>query len=211
MVQTIETLNRIGNTQANSFSKQDFTLLHLESQINASIGLNSPREYKFWLLTYARYLIENDYEDRLNDLCSSLVGPLYSSNWNQNIMIYKKRDLIKEILPLMATNLKFQRMHSLYKQQLNLINNYNQKSSVLDRLVTSSSNARPPSATLELEMKKTDQLVKPITSNHVKSNLEVLNVEKSNSNSNISSEPILGTKDMETSLKEEEKVEPMAE
>ena len=39
--------------------KQDFTLKNLESQMNASIGLNSSKEYKFWLLTYARYLSDN--------------------------------------------------------------------------------------------------------------------------------------------------------
>jgi hypothetical protein len=33
-------------------------------------------------------------------------------------------------------------MHSLYKQQLNLIANFNQKSSVLDRLVSTSSQSR---------------------------------------------------------------------
>ncbi len=54
------------------------------------------------------------------------------------IKIYKKRDLLKEILPIMTQNLKFQRMHSLLKQQLNLISNFNQKSSVLDRLVSAS-------------------------------------------------------------------------
>ena len=41
------------------FNRQDFTLTHLESQVNASIGLNSSKEYKFWLMTYARYLVEN--------------------------------------------------------------------------------------------------------------------------------------------------------
>ena len=39
--------------------KQDFTLKNLEAQINASIGLNSAKEYKFWLITYARYLSDN--------------------------------------------------------------------------------------------------------------------------------------------------------
>ena len=40
-------------------NQQDFTLTHLESQVNASVGLNSSKEYKFWLMTYARYLTEN--------------------------------------------------------------------------------------------------------------------------------------------------------
>lgn len=39
--------------------KDDFTMRHLEAQMNAALGLNSSKEYKFWLLTYARYLSEN--------------------------------------------------------------------------------------------------------------------------------------------------------
>lgn len=42
-----------------AFGQHDFTTVYLESQINAAAGLNSPKEYKFWLMTYARYLIEN--------------------------------------------------------------------------------------------------------------------------------------------------------
>lgn len=40
-------------------SRNDFTISYLESQINAAAGLNSAKEYKFWLVTYARYLIEH--------------------------------------------------------------------------------------------------------------------------------------------------------
>jgi hypothetical protein len=92
-------------------------------------------------MTYARYLIENDYEDKITELCNNLLGPLYSLNWNQMILIYKKRDLLKDILPLMAQNLSFQRLQSFYKQQLSLMANFSQKSSVLDRLVTNSTSS----------------------------------------------------------------------
>jgi hypothetical protein len=49
-------MNKTNNELLN---KNDFTLTHLESQLNASIGLNSPKEFKFWLMTYARYVVEN--------------------------------------------------------------------------------------------------------------------------------------------------------
>ena len=42
-----------------SISKEDLTLTHLESQLNAALGLHSVKEYKFWLMTYTRYLVEN--------------------------------------------------------------------------------------------------------------------------------------------------------
>jgi len=49
-------MNKTNNELLN---KNDFTLTHLESQLNAAIGLNSPKEFKFWLITYARYLVES--------------------------------------------------------------------------------------------------------------------------------------------------------
>ncbi len=52
------------------FNRQDFTLTHLESQVNASMGLNSSKEYKFWLMTYSRYLVENG---KLESLINSLI------------------------------------------------------------------------------------------------------------------------------------------
>ena len=61
LLKTIDTINKSSSTGKTNqlFNRQEFTLVHLESQVNASLGLNSPKEYKFWLLTYARYLIEN--------------------------------------------------------------------------------------------------------------------------------------------------------
>ena len=87
MIKTIELINKTSLSENPLFNQNDFTLTHLESQVNASIGLNSPKEYKFWLMTYARYLSENDYEDKLTDLCNFLLGPLYSSNWNDTILV----------------------------------------------------------------------------------------------------------------------------
>ncbi len=59
-LKTIDLMNRQTMPGADQlFNKQDFTLTHLESQVNAAVGLSSPKEYKFWLITYARYLAEN--------------------------------------------------------------------------------------------------------------------------------------------------------
>ena len=135
ILKTIETINKGANS--NLFSKQDFTLTHLESQVNAAIGLNSAKEYKFWLMTLARYLVENNYEDKLTEMCNFLLGPLYSSNWNHTFLTYNKRDLLREIIVIIADNLNLQRLYSYYKQQLNLISNLSTKTSVLDRLVSS--------------------------------------------------------------------------
>jgi protein HIRA/HIR1 len=142
VLKTIETLNnKAAAAAAVSFDKKDLTLTHLESQVNASIGLNSAREYKFWLMTLARYLVENNYEEKLTEMCNSLLGPLYSLNWSQTLLTFNKRDLLKEILLIVAENLNLQRVYSFYNGQLNLINNLSSKNSVLDRLVASSSSS----------------------------------------------------------------------
>ena len=133
---TIETPNE-EEQASSSFSKQDFTLTHLESQVNASIGLNSPIEYKFWLMTLVRYLVEYNNEEKLEEICNFLLGPCYSVNWNHTFLTFIKRDLLKEIILIIAENLNLQRIYSFYKQQLQLIDILNSKNSVLDRLVSS--------------------------------------------------------------------------
>ena len=59
VLKVIEMINKTSIGDNSLLNRQDFTLTHLESQINAAIGLNSAKEYKFWLMTYARYLTEN--------------------------------------------------------------------------------------------------------------------------------------------------------
>lgn len=119
-------------------NKKDLTLVQLESQINASLGLKSAKEYKFWLLTLARYLTENNYEEKLANLCSSLLGPIYSTNWCDKILNLKKRDILKEILPIMAQNLELQRLYSSIKDQLNQVEEkINTKKSVLNKIMAS--------------------------------------------------------------------------
>ncbi len=132
----VKTIDLINKTSVSSIKIEDFTLTHLESQMNASFGLNSSKEYKFWMLTYARYMVENGYEDKLTELCNFLLGPLHSINWSSTILNHKKHDLLQEILAIMVQNLEFQRLYNYYKQQLNFINNVNSKkvTSVLDRL-----------------------------------------------------------------------------
>ena len=34
------------------------TLGHLENQVSAALALRSAKEYRFWVLTYARYLVQ---------------------------------------------------------------------------------------------------------------------------------------------------------
>lgn len=65
---------------------------------------------------------------------------------------FKKRDLLKEILNIMAQNLRFQRLYTYYKQQLSSVSESNKKpgsSSVLERLNASARSLSLQSLNLE--------------------------------------------------------------
>ncbi|XP_063967555.1 protein HIRA-like [Lytechinus pictus] len=101
------------------------TLTHLENQVSAALALKSPKEYRFWILTYARYLVQEECEGRLRELCNDLLGPFYQGDqeeggWQSSILGLSKRGLLKDILPILGTNLKLQRLYSEYEDQLEM-------------------------------------------------------------------------------------------
>ncbi|KAK3595749.1 hypothetical protein CHS0354_025378 [Potamilus streckersoni] len=105
--------------------QQVSTVSYLESQVSASLFLKSPAEYKFWITTYVHYLIKEGMETKLREICNDLLGPVYktlgssgSTTWQEWILGLNKRDLLREILPLMATNLSLQRLYTEYHDQL---------------------------------------------------------------------------------------------
>ncbi|XP_042907533.1 protein HIRA [Parasteatoda tepidariorum] len=98
------------------------TISHLDSQLAASLSLKSSKEYKFWLLSLVRYLVQEGLEARLRDVCDGLLGPVIktakNSDWKPNILELQKRDLLKEVLLIMGSNLRFQRLFIEYRDQL---------------------------------------------------------------------------------------------
>jgi len=106
----------------NQSKQQTNSIAYLESQVCSTLSMNSAEEYHFWLMTYARYLAQTGDESRLRDLCEDLLRPL-NNNSNKKaskIMCYDKRDLLREILPIIASNLNFQRFYSEFQQQLDV-------------------------------------------------------------------------------------------
>ncbi|XP_071944508.1 protein HIRA-like isoform X2 [Antedon mediterranea] len=102
------------------------TLSHLECQLNSALVLKSSKEYKFWLLTYVRYMVQEGAESRLREVCDEMLGPLYkddanTSKWQSQILGYNKRKLLEEMMPIIGTNLKLQRLYSEYRDQLEMI------------------------------------------------------------------------------------------
>lgn len=115
-----------GNIASKMFSsshplKKASTISHLESQIAASVAVNSREEYYYWLLTYVKYLVQEGQEEKLKEVCQDLLGPLFPSKsqvWEPKTMGRSKHDLLQEILPLIGSNLGLQRLFTEYSEQL---------------------------------------------------------------------------------------------
>ncbi|NXM89809.1 HIRA protein, partial [Oenanthe oenanthe] len=104
--------------------QQETTLAYLENQIAAALILQSSHEYHHWLLIYARYLVNEGFEYRLRELCKDLLGPVHysaGSRWESTVMGLRKRELLKELLPVIGQNLRFQRLFTEYQEQLDIL------------------------------------------------------------------------------------------
>ncbi|BFZ18214.1 hypothetical protein BsWGS_21253 [Bradybaena similaris] len=111
--------------QSNPGAQQAATLSYLESQIASSLALRSATEYKFWVETYIRYLAHEGMEEKLREVCDELLGPLYrsrsSKTWAQHILGIDKHAILRSTLPSIGADLKFQRLYTEYKDQLDSI------------------------------------------------------------------------------------------
>ncbi|XP_075774173.1 protein HIRA-like isoform X2 [Pelodiscus sinensis] len=106
--------------------QQETTLAYLENQIAAALTLQSSYEYHHWLLIYARYLVNEGFEYRLRELCNDLLGPVHysaGSQWESTVAGLRKRELLKELLPVIGQNLRFQRLFTEYQEQLDILRN----------------------------------------------------------------------------------------
>ncbi|XVF46890.1 hypothetical protein PTKIN_Ptkin03bG0064500 [Pterospermum kingtungense] len=94
------------------------TRAHLEAQLESTLALKSPNEYRQSLLSYIRFLAREADESRLREVCESFLGPpsgmaVDSKNpaWDPYVLGMRKHKLLQEdILPAMASNRKVQRL-----------------------------------------------------------------------------------------------------
>ncbi|KAM4578370.1 protein HIRA [Fundulus diaphanus] len=104
--------------------QQSMTLAFLENQLASALTLQSSQEYRHWLLIYARFLVNEGSEYRLRELCKELLGPVHksaSSSWQPATLGLHKRELLREVLPVIGENLRFQRLFTEYQDQLELL------------------------------------------------------------------------------------------
>ncbi|XP_007573246.1 protein HIRA [Poecilia formosa] len=104
--------------------QQSMTLAFLENQLASALTLQSAQEYRYWLLIYARFLVNEGSEYRLRELCKELLGPVHksaASSWQPATLGLHKRELLREVLPVIGENLRFQRLFTEYQDQLELL------------------------------------------------------------------------------------------
>jgi protein HIRA/HIR1 len=83
------------------------TLKHHEMRLQAAVLLESGEEYKAFLRTYAKKLSDEGIRNQADDLCKSLLGPIYytataQDRWEPSICGMEKRALLSDILKVMA-------------------------------------------------------------------------------------------------------------
>ncbi|KAI7904073.1 WD40-repeat-containing domain protein [Cokeromyces recurvatus] len=96
------------------------TLSHIETQLAVAVLLESPKEYIEWMKYYARSLSKEGAKEKVEELCRWLTGPPFISSeltpWEPTILgTISKKDLLNDILPILAQNRQLQRIVTEFK------------------------------------------------------------------------------------------------
>ena len=78
------------------------TLGHLETRMAAALALDSPVEYKAFVLQYAQRIAAEGLRSKADELVRDLLGPVYHrpnapSPWVSTVLGLQKRDLLREV------------------------------------------------------------------------------------------------------------------
>ncbi|KAL1924203.1 uncharacterized protein VTP21DRAFT_7238 [Calcarisporiella thermophila] len=112
-------------------SQSAITMAHLENQLLSAELLKVPdEEYRHWLHNYARKLSDRGELTKVEELCREFLGPVQRMetggidehpDWSPTILGLAKRDLLREILPILARNRHLQRIVMEYRASLERI------------------------------------------------------------------------------------------
>lgn len=83
------------------------SLKHLQMRLSGAALLESNEEYKIFLRAYAKTLSDEGIRNQAEDLCRSLLGPIYYTSksqdqWESSICGMEKRSLLSEVLKIMG-------------------------------------------------------------------------------------------------------------
>ncbi|XP_050450855.1 protein HIRA homolog [Cataglyphis hispanica] len=104
---------------------------YLEQQLLASKALGSAQEYVYWLMALVSFLLTQDgLEKRLRLILDDLLGPSHTSAsksmWEPVILGIKKHKLLGDVLAIIGSHLRWQRLYLEYSEQLTTLKNQNQ-------------------------------------------------------------------------------------
>ncbi|XP_037094219.1 LOW QUALITY PROTEIN: protein HIRA-like [Pollicipes pollicipes] len=103
----------------------DASAAYIDSQVAAAVALGSPAEYRLWLGALVRQLTARGDERRLRDLLQQLLGPAHSgaalSHCPPTELGLDRRQLLRELLPLLVSELSVQRLYTEIKDQLDCL------------------------------------------------------------------------------------------
>ncbi|KAM0791654.1 hypothetical protein ACM66B_006090 [Microbotryomycetes sp. NB124-2] len=103
------------------------SLAHLETRMSSAIALDSPAEYRQFLLMYARKLNEESLRSKAEELVRELFGPVYfrpgkTEDWQPSVLGLQKRDLLKDVLREMGKNRALSSLVSEFQDMLKKVN-----------------------------------------------------------------------------------------
>ncbi|KAI0084762.1 WD40 repeat-like protein [Irpex rosettiformis] len=83
------------------------TLGHLETRLHAAKTLDSPQEYKYALVLYAKKVADEGFRAKAEELVKELFGPTYwrpgrDDVWSPTVVGFSKRDLLRDVLNIFA-------------------------------------------------------------------------------------------------------------
>ncbi|RWS15627.1 Protein HIRA-like protein [Dinothrombium tinctorium] len=108
--------------------QQSATISFIDHQLASAFVIGSTSEYRFWLLSLAKYLTSEGMDMRLREICQYLLGPPFkssSSKWENRILGNEKHELLREVLSIMTSNLRLQRVYTEFKEQLEAVSSTN--------------------------------------------------------------------------------------
>jgi protein HIRA/HIR1 len=137
--------------QSNSSLHASATISLLDQQLASAFVLGSATEYKFWLMSLTQALTDASREDRLRELCTFLLGPVYgtASPADSQILGLDKRQLLNDVLVIMTSNMRLQRLYSEIKDQLNEMRQQQQQPQVVQQQPQSQGNNSSESMVIE--------------------------------------------------------------
>ncbi|XP_044752723.1 protein HIRA homolog [Coccinella septempunctata] len=107
------------NHNSNDNYPPGVTLSFLESQVISCKMLDSPIEYKHWLMNLVNHVLEKGPEIRLRSILDKLMMECSSKNINE---AGQKKTLLMDIMNVIKSKLLWQRLHKEYMEQI-LMNN----------------------------------------------------------------------------------------